>query len=140
MKHQHNHDFESALRDKGLKSTPLRLAILDILTHTQNPLTAEETAKKLKKIDFDRATLFRSLKTFAEAGLINAIDLGEGFLRYEMNCKIHHHHHHIICISCKEIEVVPFCIPDEFQTFLTKKGYKQITHRMDFTGLCKSCS
>lgn len=140
MKHQHNHDFEATLRNKGLKSTPLRLAILDILTHAQSPLTAEEAAKKLKKIDFDRATLFRSLKTFAEAGLINAIDLGEGYLRYEMNCELHHHHHHIICTSCKEIEVVPFCIPDEFKNFLTRKGYKQITHRMDFSGLCKSCS
>lgn len=139
MKHQHNQNFETTLREKGLKSTPLRLAILEVLNQAEAPLTAEETAKRLKRIDFDRASLFRSLKTFSESGLINSVDLGEGFQRYEMNCKLHHHHHHIICTSCKEIEVVPFCIPDEFKNYLSRKGYKEVTHRMDFSGLCKRC-
>jgi Fur family ferric uptake transcriptional regulator len=140
MKHHHDHNFESTLHSKGLKSTPLRLAIMDILSQTEGPLTAEEIAKKLKTVSFDRATLFRSLKTFTTNSLINAIDLGEGFSRYELNCDLHHHHHHIICTSCKEIDVVPFCIPDEFKNFLLRKGYKNVTHRMDFSGICKDCA
>lgn len=139
MKHQHNHDFEMTLHSKGLKSTPLRIAILEILHHTDTPLGAEEISKKMKSLTYDRATLFRSLKTFTEAGILNAIDLGEGHLRYENNCELHHHHHHVICSTCKEIEVVPFCIPDEFKKFLHNKGYRNITHRMDFSGLCKNC-
>lgn len=140
MKHLHDYDFESTLHSKGLKSTPLRLAILELLSKSEGPLTAEEIAKKIKSIAFDRATLFRSLKTFSSTEIINSVDLGEGYLRYERNCHLHHHHHHIICTSCKEIEVVPFCIPDEFKIFLKRKGYKEVTHRMDFTGLCKNCS
>lgn len=113
---------------------------MELLSKSESPLTAEEIAKKLKTLAFDRATLFRSLKTFSAAHIINAIDLGEGYLRYESNCDLHHHHHHIICTSCKEIEAVPFCIPDEFKLFLKRKGYKEVTHRMDFTGLCKNCA
>jgi Fur family transcriptional regulator, ferric uptake regulator len=125
---------------KGLKSTPLRLAILELLSKTNGPITNEEIAKNLKQLNFDRATLFRSLKTFTDLDLIRAVDLGEGFLRYESNCQNHHHHHHIICTSCKEIAVVPFCIPEKFKNFLIKKGYKNISHRMDFSGICKRCS
>lgn len=140
MKHHHHHDSETLLRDKGLKSTPLRLAILHFLNEQSAPLTAEEISKGLSEIDFDRATLFRSLKTFSEAGILNMVDLGEGFHRYEKNCELHHHHHHIICTSCKKIEIVPFCIPEQFKKFLQGKGYRNVTHRMDFSGLCKSCS
>jgi Fur family ferric uptake transcriptional regulator len=139
MKHLHTQDFETTLREKGLKSTPLRIATLEILTNAEGPLTAEETARRLEKINFDRATLYRTLKTFCDSGLIQSIDLGEGFLRYERNCKLHHHHHHIICTSCKEIEIVPFCIPHEFKRYLSQKGYKYVNHRMDFTGICKNC-
>lgn len=140
MKHQHDQDFESLLRDKGLKSTPLRLALLEILDLAISPMTAEEITHRLKKVSFDRATLFRALKTFTESQILNTVDLGEGFYRYERNCELHHHHHHIICTSCKKIEVVPFCVPDEFKKFLTKKGYRQISHRMDFSAICKKCT
>lgn len=139
MKHQHNSDFESTLHGKGLKSTPLRLAILDLLSNSSEPLTAEEISSHIK-VYFDRATLFRSLKTFSEVGIISAVDLGEGFLRYEKNCENHHHHHHILCSNCKKIEIVPFCIPDTFLKHLKKLGYQDISHRMDFKGVCKECS
>jgi Fe2+ or Zn2+ uptake regulation protein len=140
MKHHHHHDSESLLRDKGLKSTPLRLAILQFMHEQETPVTAEDIGIGLGDIEYDRATLFRSLKTFSEAGILSMIDLGEGFNRYEKNCELHHHHHHIICTSCKKIEIVPFCIPDQFKKFLQGCGYRNVSHRMDFSGICKSCS
>ena len=139
MKHTHDHHFVDQLKAKGLKATELRLAVLDMLSKAQSPMGADEISQKLKKITFDRATLFRTLKTFVDQELISCVDLGEGHLRYEMNCDIHHHHHHIICSECKKIEIVPFCIPNEFKEFLTARGYHDITHRMDFSGICRNC-
>jgi Fe2+ or Zn2+ uptake regulation protein len=139
MKHSHHQDIDVTLREKNLKSTPLRLAILHHLTGSHGPLTAEEISLGIKKLSFDRATLFRTLKTFSEAGIIHAVDLGEGFLRYERNCDIHHHHHHIQCTDCKKIETVPFCIPEQFKKQLSSMGYKHISHRMDFSGICREC-
>lgn len=140
MKHSHDHDFEFVLRSADLKVTPLRVAILEVMDHAHAPLSAEEIAEKLNKLSFDRATLFRTLKTFSETKILTPVDLGEGFTRYERNCDVHHHHHHIICTSCKEVQTLPFCVPDEFLKYLRGKGYKELTHRLDFSGLCKKCA
>jgi Fur family transcriptional regulator, ferric uptake regulator len=139
MKHKHQHDFKTTLRNKGLKVTPFRCAILKVLTDVAAPISAEEIGAKIKDVNYDRATLFRTLKTFTELNITNAIDLGEGSQRYEINCEVHHHHHHIVCTRCKNVEVVPFCIPDRFKKILQKKGYINIAHRLDFSGVCGNC-
>lgn len=132
--------FSDILHSHELKSTPLRLGVLEVLNHVHNPMTAEEITQALPEISFDRATLFRCLKSFTEKGLLHSVDLGEGFLRYERNCDVHHHHHHIRCTLCKSIEIVPFCIPESILKHLKNKGYKEVTHRMDFSGTCSRCS
>ena len=128
------------LHEKGLKSTPLRLSLMKIFEDSHTPLSVEELEKKLKKLEYDTASLFRCLKKFSESELIRIIDLGEGFLRYEAICHEHGHHHHVMCIICKQIEIIPFCIPKEIESHLKKTGYTNLTHRMDFFGMCKSCS
>ncbi len=145
--HEHSHPHEKyntkelteLLKAKGLKATPLRLSLLKLINDAVKPLSAEEISSKLKKVDFDRATLFRNLKIFVEEHLCDLIDLGEGFHRYGCHHD-HHHSHHIQCTSCKKIEEVDFCIPKEIERALEKKGYTQLVHRMDFFGLCKKCS
>jgi mannose-1-phosphate guanylyltransferase len=66
MKHSHDHNFLEQLDNQGLKKTELRLAVLKILSEANSPLSADEISQKLKKVSFDRATLFRTLKTFTE--------------------------------------------------------------------------
>lgn len=138
--HHHHEDVHEILHKKGLKVTPLREALMKVLMKQKSPLSVEEITVKLKGTDFDQATLFRSLKKFADAEIISQIDLGEGFLRFEYSCTEHGHHHHVMCSGCKKITILPFCIPKKFEEFLEKAGYTNITHRMDFTGLCASCS
>lgn len=138
--HHHHEDLTEVLHQQGLKVTPLRLAMLKVFSETHTPLSAEELTKKLKKVEFDPATLFRCLKKFEEGNIIKAVDLGEGFIRYERVCVEHGHHHHIQCTSCKKIEIVPFCIPKDFENHFLKIGYKNLTHRMDFFGICGACS
>jgi Fur family ferric uptake transcriptional regulator len=133
-------DNSILLHKHGLKVTPLRLAIIEVLGKHHSPLTAEEISSKLTDVEFDRATLFRSLKTFSETELIRGVDLGEGFMRYEIVCKKHDHHHHVMCTSCKKIETIPFCVPPQISNHLLKVGYTNLSHRMDFFGLCNKCS
>lgn len=140
MKYLENEHHSTLLHKNGLKVTPLRLGILSVLHKHSSPLTAEEISLKLKDIDFDRATLFRSLKTFNESELVRSIDLGEGFMRYEVVCEKHDHHHHVMCTSCKKIELIPFCVSPQITNHLLKAGYTNLTHRMDFFGLCEKCS
>lgn len=144
LKNEKRHDgnIETLMKDQGLKITPARKYLLEVLTNAKAPLSADEILNKLlknKKASFDRATLFRNLKTLAQYHLLESIDLGEGFVRYQFHHH-EHHSHHIMCKLCKKIEEVDFCITKEIEDFLKKKGYTKIEHRMDFSGVCKNCS
>lgn len=137
---KNNQHFHDELHAHGLKVTPLRQGILSIFEDHTHPLSAQEIASRLKDIDFDQASLFRCLKKLTETGLLNVVDLGEGFSRYEGHCHSHSHHHHVICRNCKSISILPFCIPKEIETFLKKNGFTEVEHRMDFSGICRKCS
>lgn len=138
--HTHHENIRDILHEKGLKATPLREKLLEVLKKNHGPMSVEEIGKKLKGIDYDQASLFRSLKKLSEAGIVSLINLGEGFSRYEFTCLTHHHHHHVMCTICKKISVLPFCIPPEFEAWLKKQGYRNIEHRLDFHATCARCT
>lgn len=136
----HHENIRDLLHHVGLKSTPLREKLVEVLKKSKKPLSAEEITKKIRGVSFDQASLFRSLKKLTEAGLISQVNLGEGFARYEAACEAHDHHHHVRCTSCQAITVLPFCIPPRFEAWLKKAGYTAIQHRLDFLALCPRCS
>ncbi len=138
--HTHHGNVRDILHQKGLKATPLREKLIQVLKKGQGPMSVEEIGKKLKGIDFDQASLFRSLKKLSEAGVLSVVNLGEGFLRYEFVCLTHDHHHHVMCDSCKKITILPFCVPPEFEAWLKRQGYTNITHRLDFHAICADCN
>jgi Fur family ferric uptake transcriptional regulator len=138
--HAHHESIRDILHQKGLKSTPLREKLIQVLKKNHGPMSVEEIGKKLKGIDYDQASLFRTLKKLSESGVLSQINLGEGFTRYEFACLTHDHHHHVMCTECKNITVLPFCIPPEFETWLKRKGYTDINHRLDFSGTCPECN
>lgn len=138
--HTHHDNVRDILHQKGLKSTPLREKLISVLKKAGSPLSVEEIGQKLKGIEYDQASLFRTLKKLSESQVLSVVNLGEGFLRYEYLCLTHDHHHHVICTKCKSITVLPFCIPKEFEAFLKKKGFQNISHRLDFQALCSDCS
>ncbi len=137
--HTHHNNIRDILHEKGLKATPLREKIIEVLKKNHRPMSAEEISKKLKGLEFDQASLFRSLKKLSEVEVLTMINLDEGFARYEYKCLTHHHHHHVMCTKCKKITVLPFCIPPEFESWLKKRGYTNIGHRLDFHALCPEC-
>lgn len=138
--HTHHDNIREILHEKGLKATPLREKLIEVMKAQHGPMSVEEIKKKLKGIEFDQASLFRSLKKLTEAGIVSQINLDEGFSRYEFTCLTHSHHHHVMCRLCKDIMVLPFCIPKEFEAWLKKKGFTEIGHRLDFTATCARCS
>ena len=64
--------------------------------------------KKLKGHKFDRATLFRNLKTLVEKNILNTTEFGTGAAFYCLNSD-HHHHHHVFCIRCETAKPLPVC-------------------------------
>jgi len=147
--HDHGHDHADAtekarilLREASLKVTKPRLAMLEILIKEHGPFTSDEIHTRLAKPrslgPCDLVTVYRCLAKFESLGLITRCDFGDGAIRYELSAG-DHHHHHIICRSCKRVESLPHC-PVEDKVFrIPKLGFKDVSHRLEFFGICPDC-
>lgn len=131
-------EFKLILSSLSQRITEPRLDILGILKENHNPLTISEIHNKLKNKKTDLATVYRTINLFAELRVVNEIDFKDEFKRYELIYD-RHHHHHIVCRKCKNVENVETCVLDELENLLKKKGYSEITHSLEFFGICRSC-
>ena len=148
MKAPDPHAPDELLRGAGLKVTERRRAILRFLLDNHGPFTVEEMANRLKSEGFDLATLYRSMGAFEEANLVEKRLFGDGLVRWEMaghgaseDCGHDHHghHHHLMCTECKKIVQVDVCLSEAFQQQMTRLGYAQLKHHLEFSGICPVC-
>ena len=97
--------FIKILKSKGLKVTNQRKAVLKALSSKPDQhLTAEEIYE-LVRVDTPEigiATIYRTIQLLCELGLIDKLNLDDGYVRYEIGKedKNEHHHHHLICVNC----------------------------------------
>jgi Fur family ferric uptake transcriptional regulator len=131
------------LQQSGLKRTPFRLRLLQIFKAARKPLTAAQILEALSKAkatraSFDRATVFRNLKTLVEAGLVNSTEFGTGATFY---CLSHSesHHHHVFCQKCKTVEPLSICGIGAMVEQAKKLGFFVTEHRLELLGLCANC-
>lgn len=138
------HSTEQMLKEVGLKVTPMRVTLLELFVGSKIPLTAKDilVSLKQKKVPVDTVTLYRTLNSFEETGLIKSIHLGKDALSYEI-VDSGHHHHHIICTKCDALEDIDMCVFDTVEASLLKKSklFKLITkHSFELFGICNNCS
>ena len=95
-------DFENACKSAGLKLTHQRLEIYRELAMASDHPAAETIHKRLKErmptISLD--TIYRTLTTFENHGLIRKVQTVESQARFEAQMM---QHHHLICDQCKQI-------------------------------------
>ena len=127
------------LSEKGLKKTQGKIKILQQISLSHKPLSAQEIHSKLKE-SCDVSTIFRTLTQFKEKSLIKEVNLDEGFLRYEMGpSEESHHHHHVRCRKCGDIKNIEKCNMNSFNKAIMELGFSQMEHRLEFTGICSKC-
>ncbi|HEY1078574.1 MAG TPA: Fur family transcriptional regulator [Bdellovibrio sp.] len=129
------------VRKAGMKLTSQRSQLLQILLDHPEPLSADEIFKKfaVKSEGMDLVTIYRILKKFEEADLVSRLEFGDGVARFELTLESGHHHHHVICRSCQAVEPLHICDLDQHIKMVETMGYKQVSHRLDFFGLCSRC-
>lgn len=132
-------EFKIILNSRSQKITAPRLEILSTLKSNHDPLTMSEIHCKLKNKKIDLATVYRTINLFAELGIVNEIDFKDEFKRYEL-VYYRHHHHHVVCKKCKRVEDVETCVVEELEKLLNKKGYTDISHSLEFFGVCEKCN
>ena len=100
---------KQAIRAQGLRATPSRLAVLELLDRAATPMSHGQVAQALRERTWDRATLYRNLLDLTHAGLLRRKDLGDHIWRYERVRNAEHEtkHPHFVCTICGEVSCMP---------------------------------
>jgi Fur family ferric uptake transcriptional regulator len=129
------------LRNQARKITGPRQSILDILRRHPHPLSAREIHQRLPSGDCDLATVYRSMHLLEDMGMVKRFDLGRGGARFELLAEGDDgHHHHLVCVRCTEVVEIDECFPEEIERGIAdRSGFKSVTHRLEFFGVCPRC-
>ena len=129
------------LRRQARKVTGPRQAILELLERQVHPLTIKEVFAALPKPPCNLATIYRSMRLLEKMGVVKRFDFGDATARFEL---IHEgddgHHHHLVCTNCSEIVELAHCSMQQLeQEIAARNGFKAVTHKLEFFGLCPQC-
>ena len=91
----------ATLKDRGYRATAPRRAIADLLEQKHAGFTIEALSEELPSVS--RATLFRTIKLFVEAGVLCRLIMMDGASAYSLT-QVDHHHHHSVCVECGLVE------------------------------------
>ncbi len=147
----HGHGWwHGRFRGCGYKITIPRQAVLDVLTKTEEHLSAEEIYQNLHKVypAVGLASVYRTLELLVQMGIVAKFDFGDGKSRHELaeGPKGARHHHHLICTMCSRVVDYTDFIDEEKELLnktekgLSKKYDFDIKHHfIQFYGLCDRC-
>ncbi len=133
--------FKEFMTRKGLKSTQQREIILDEFLRSSSHLSTEDLYLRLRKRHpgIGYATVYRTLKLFAESGIAEERHFGDGQTRYE-SVSGQEHHDHLICTACGAILEFENPEIERLQDKVAKEhGFRIKSHRLDLYGLCGKC-
>jgi len=132
-------DLEALCAERGLRITDQRRVIAKVLSESDDHPDVEKVHERASAMD-DRisiATVYRTVRLFEEAGILDRHDFGDGRARYEAAPEAHHDH----LIDVETGKVVEFVDPELelLQKQIAEKlGYRLVDHRMELYGVSLS--
>lgn len=129
------------LKGANLRVTPVRSRVLEIFDTTEFALSNQEIEDALNTVD--RVTLYRTLKSFEQKGIIHKVVDGTGqdkFAMCEHHCTEDHHHDEHIHFNCDQCGNT-FCVDDVGIPNITlPKGYTVQSTNIVMKGVCDKCN
>lgn len=121
---------------KSLRMTSQRKIIAQVLEDTADHPDVEELYTRASKIDptISIATVYRTVKLFDEAGILDKLEFGDGRARYE-DAEREHHDHLIDINSGRVIEFMDSDIEKLQEKIAQKLGYKLMGHKLELYGV-----
>lgn len=133
------HDIGSALRSHGLRVTPQRLAIYELLEKHGGHISAEElySLAKTEQVEVSLATVYRTLDLFRKLGLVRTLRVGDQQL-YEASKE--GEHHHLVCLGCgKVIEFRCEHCEELFKVLAKRYDFRVTGSKVQLLGYCAEC-
>lgn len=132
-------EHKQFLKDCNLRVTKFRLSLLSVFENHNAAISNEDIEHSLAS--FDRITLYRTLKSFEEHGVIHKINFGseQKWALCPAHCASdngHHKHEHIHfrCVKCEEI----LCVPTKIQK-ITIPEFVVDNTEINASGTCSKC-
>ncbi len=129
-------NIEELCQVKGMRMTDQRRVIAKVLSDAQDHPDVEEVYKRAVEIDFkiSIATVYRTVRLFEEAGILERHDFRDGRSRYEPVPD--EHHDHLIDIETGKVLEFHNDAIEALQEEIAKKlGFKLVDHRMELYGV-----
>ncbi len=128
--------IENLCTEKGMRMTDQRRVVARVLSTSHDHPDVEELYRRAHAMDphISIATVYRTVRLFEEAGIIERHDFRDGRSRYEETPD--HHHDHLIDISSGR--VIEFVEPEieVLQELIARKlGYRLVDHRLELYGV-----
>lgn len=135
-------DLSNILKQNGLKNTSNRQTILKLFTDVNFALSYQDI-ETIVKGGLDKVTIYRTLKSFQEKGMIHEVYDNGTAVKYALcnhgSCSASHHHDahaHFKCVTCDHT----FCLDDvTIPTLNLPEGYQPDTVKLLVEGICVSC-
>jgi Fur family peroxide stress response transcriptional regulator len=130
----------ATLRKRGCRITPQRMAILRILAENDGHPSVEQIYDRLHG-EFPMtslATVYKTVALLKEEGQILELGFASGSSRYDGRKP--YPHPHLVCIHCQRILDPELGLLDDLSQELSQHyGYRIVSQRLDFFGICPQC-
>lgn len=133
-------DFRELCRRHGLAMTHQRAVIYESLMSAPGHPSPEEVFEKVRKHipSISLATVYNTLHTFIESGLLREMSLHHGSLRVDTR---QDPHHHLVCTQCKQVfDLDEKALKPAQLVGKVPSGFKVERISVEIHGLCKSCA
>lgn len=129
-------DIEALCHERGLRITEQRRVIARVLSESTDHPDVEKLHERASAIDpgISIATVYRTVRLFEEAGILDRHDFGDGRARYEAAPEAHHDH----MIDVETGKVIEFVDPEleALQREIADRlGFRLVDHRMELYGV-----
>jgi Fur family ferric uptake transcriptional regulator len=129
-------DIEALCAERGLRITEQRRVIAKVLSESTDHPDVEKLHERATAIDpgISIATVYRTVRLFEEAGILDRHDFGDGRARYEAAPEAHHDH----MIDVESGQVIEFVDPEleALQRQIAERlGFRLVDHRMELFGV-----
>ena len=127
--------IEKKCTERGLRMTDQRRIIAQVLSDADDHPDAEELYARASALDpkISLATVYRTVRLFSDAGIIETHDFRDGRARYEA-ADVEHHDHLIDVVTGDVIEFVDEEIEQLQEKIAKKLGYELVDHRLELYG------
>jgi Fur family peroxide stress response transcriptional regulator len=133
-------ELVTALRGKGHRLTPQRLAVLRVLVGSADHPSVEQIYEEVRRQHpmISRATVYKTVETLKEMAQVLELEFSGAGNRYDGRRA--EPHPHLVCRGCGSIRDVELpALSREAREVAEKTGYELLGHRLDLYGVCPAC-